>query len=31
MDADSVRAVQVGSMKVAKSGKEIGTIRPGTF
>jgi polynucleotide 5'-hydroxyl-kinase GRC3/NOL9 len=31
MDADSVKAIQVGSMKVAKSGKEIGTVRPGTF
>jgi polynucleotide 5'-kinase involved in rRNA processing len=30
-DANSVKVIQVGSMKITKSGKEIGTIKPGTF
>jgi polynucleotide 5'-hydroxyl-kinase GRC3/NOL9 len=30
-DVDSIRVVQIGSMKITRSGKEIGTIRPGTF
>jgi polynucleotide 5'-kinase involved in rRNA processing len=30
-DANSVKVIQVRSMKIAKSGKETGTVRPGTF
>lgn len=29
--ADSVKVIQFGSMKVTTAGKEIGTVRPGTF
>jgi polynucleotide 5'-hydroxyl-kinase GRC3/NOL9 len=30
-DVESIRAVQFGSMKITPQGREIGTVRPGTF
>ncbi len=30
-DVDAIKVVQFGSMKVTREGKEVGTVRPGTF